>query len=79
MQNGLDAVMLSPDSVQRWIATARVAVMQRQLDPSAIPDEDCEPLENGKLRIFCQLATGEIIAEMAVPAGEWAWSKTGVQ
>ena len=79
MENGLDAVLLSPSSVDRWIDTARAAVMQRDLNPAVIPDEDCEPTENGELRIFCQLANGEVIAEMIVPADEWAWSKPGVQ
>lgn len=78
MINSLDFVMLSQNAVTRWAETARAAVMQRELNPASIPDEDCEVLENGELRIFCQLATGEIIADMLVPATEWAWSHTGV-
>ena len=76
MKNNLDNVLLSPAAVAAWQqVAAKMAMVLKELgDTKAaeIPNEDCEELPDGSLRIFVRLPNG-IEASLTVPPDDWAW------
>lgn len=70
----LDKILLSERAVVEWqkVAYAKALKLARMgVDPRTIPDEEAEILQDGSLRIYVELPTGET-ADMIVPPQEWA-------
>lgn len=78
-ENLLDSVMLSERAVARWMDAARALIAERRIDQATVANEDAEVLPDGQLRLYCQTVTGELLAEIVVPAAEWSWRRAGVQ
>ena len=73
--NGLDAVLLTRTALRAWAQIAfrvGLALAQGGEDPEVCPDEDCDPLPDGSLRIFVPGHEAEG-AELIIPAEHWAW------
>ena len=71
MENFIDDILLSERAVTQWLATAAGGIAAED-----IPDESAELLPDGRLRIFCQMADGRLLAETIVDASDWKWSGT---
>jgi len=72
--NTLDSILLSPRAVRLWQQTATAATIPPGITPSEIPDEDADVLPDGTLRIFVALSDGQRIAQVDIPAPDWAWA-----
>ncbi|MBK5965751.1 hypothetical protein CCR95_17105 [Thiocystis minor] len=69
MENFIDDILLSERAAYQWLATAAGGIAAED-----IPDESAELLPDGRLRIFCQMADGRLLAETIVEASDWKWS-----
>lgn len=71
----IDRVMLSREAIAAWhrVAKAAAPLLRGIAD---VPDEDAEPLADGTLRIHVTHPVRGVLAEMLVPATEWAWAPT---
>lgn len=73
----LAQVLISPAVYNTWMKKAQETVLQlmqkQKLNPSSIPDEEAEALEDGQLRLHVTLADGTVLAELYVPAEHWRW------
>lgn len=77
MENFIDDILLSARAAYQWLATAAlVAPATGGIAAEDIPDESAEFLPDGRLRIFCQMADGRLLAETIVEASDWKWSGT---
>ena len=76
-ENLLDSVLLSERAVARWLDAARALLAERRLDPASVSNEDAEVLPDGQLRLFCADTSGATLAEITIPAPEWAWALRG--
>jgi hypothetical protein len=74
MENFIDDILLSARAAYQWLAL--VAPVADGIAAEAIPDESAEFLPDGRLRIFCQMADGRLLAETIVEASDWKWSGT---
>ncbi len=70
----LDWVLLSPNAVNQWNKLCQEIVRDKEIsDPYQIPDEKAEVMDDGRLRIYCELpGYGEV--EMFVEKREWGWN-----
>jgi hypothetical protein len=80
MKRNLDDVLLTEAAVAAYEEFAlRVAqVLAATYGASLqIPDEQCEEMESGSLRIFVTLPNGTE-SSMEIPKGDWAWNPSAV-
>jgi hypothetical protein len=71
----LNDVLLTKAAVASWAEmTRRLAPLTAQIVASGatIPDEECEELEGGVLRIFVKISE-DMEMSMEVPPGQWAY------
>ena len=71
---GMDRILIAPSAYYRWseMALAAARGLPAECDPSQIPDERCEHMPDGRLRIFVEVQ-GVVLAEMMVTPEEWSW------
>jgi len=77
--NGLDAVLLSTAAVDAWWravldATPVLLALAGRGEPGI---EDCEPRQDGSLRIHCDLPGDAGEVELIVPPDHWFWRHGG--
>ena len=76
MTDILGSVLLTPTVYRAWMAQAAQVALQlisQGVHPAAIPDEQAEVTNDGRLRLFVQMASGEVLCELFVPAEHWRW------
>jgi hypothetical protein len=73
MKNNLDNVLITPALRQRWINKVKATTaLYKDLNPRSIPDENCEALPDGRLRIFVNLPNG-VTVELFADSHEWQY------
>ncbi len=68
----LDDLLLAPSVVMDWHAACEREMEKLEgFDPSTIPDEQAEILDDGRLRVFVEM-DGDVLMERVYPPGSWA-------